>query len=404
MVELIVAVSASARPTFESQFDERTAGLWRDTVELRDLYEAREDKEANNGDLQHLASRTNATIIAARDLTAKWLEVDLGVKRLTSAEMKSYINDWFAQRSLSWRDNVDKCRLSGGYRWLDVKQWRDQFKRVDSVRGLRVASGILAQLKIVRVGELAEWFDNLPEVDHNAFFVGSDPHSGDFGIINTLSTRIPGPKLHEASALPMLEKNARLRLFSDGGWTGGESVRRLECLFTPCEKKANAAGLDNTVMMRFAYITDLAERRLNKKLEEMAAASGSHPKVHISSPPANRLLVNGEHGTETGLAFQSASIRKFVDPVNSAAMRELCKKIGDQLWAKYPLGTSNIASTIAFEHSLPKAMLPVLIMTGEVLAEDGTKFTWLPLLSSRHVSNPATDKAGYHCSTCPLVD
>lgn len=404
MVELIVAVSASSRPSFESQFDERTAGLWRDTVELRELYEAREDKETNNGDLQHLARRTNAKIIAASDLTSEWLEKEFDVKRLTNAEIKTYVNEWFAHRSLAWRDNVDKCRSSGGYRWLDIKQWRDQFKRVDSVRGLRVASAILAQLRIVRVGELAEWFDNLPDVDHNAFFIGSDPHSGDFGIITTLSTRIPGPKLHEASALPMLEKSARLRLFSDGGWTGGESVRRLECLFTPCDKKANAVGADNTVLMRFAYITDVAERRLNKKLDEMAAASGSYPKVHISSPPANRLLVNGEHGTETGLAFQSASIRKFVDPANSAAMRELCKKIGDQLWAKYPLGTSNIASTIAFEHSLPKAMLPVLIMTGEVLAEDDSTFTWQPLLASRHVSHPAGDTAGYHCDICPLVE
>ena len=403
MVELIVAVSATARPTFEAQFDERTAGLWRDRIELRELYEAREDKESNNGDLQHLANRKNATIIAARDLTSEWLEEEFGVKRLTSAEMKVYINDWFAARSLALRDNVDKCRTSGGYRWLDIKEWRDQFKRVDSARGLRVASGILAQLKIVRIGEMADWFDDLPEVDHNAFFVGSDPHSGDFGIVNTLAARIPGPKLHEVSALPKLEAGARVRLFSDGGWSGGESARRLECLFTACANKTNAARPDTPVSMRFAYLTDVADRRLLKKIDDLSTKAGTGLDVRISTPPANRLLVNGEHGTETGLAFQSASIRKFVDPANSSAMRELCKKIGDQIAKKRPLGTNEIASTIAFEHSLPKAMLPVLIMGGEVMAEDGSKFLWRPLLASKHVSDPAKDSPSYYCGDCPLA-
>lgn len=403
MIALFVAVSAKVKPRFEEEFDERTAGTWRKSVQIVALNDLKEHKESNNGDVDHLARTTDATIVAANDLTSKCLEDRSNVKRLSRPKLIQYVNDWFLTKGISWRANVDEARRHSAYRWVGVSEWREQFNRVDPVRGLRVAAAILVQLKIARVSEIAEWFDGLSPVEHNAFFVGSDPHSGDFGIINTLAARIPGQKLTEVRQLPELAATDHVRLFSDGGWSGGESVRRLECMYQSCCKKARSLGPDNSVSMRFAYLTDVAESALKKKVDDLIQR-GLTKRVHISCPPENRLLVEGEHGVEKGLAFQDSNVCAYVDLLNPGAMRELCRTIGEQLAERRPLGTHEIASTIAFEHSLPKAMLPVLITGGqEVRAHDGQTFIWKPLLSSQHVSNPAEDQKGYYCETCPLA-
>ena len=123
----------------------------------------------------------------------------------------------------------------------------------------------------------------------------------------------------------------------------------------------------------------------------------------IACPTGNRLTLTGSSINSRGLAFQSTFLRNFVDGSNENAMLELCQKIGLQLTQDRPLGTQNIASTIAFGHSLPRAMLPLYIVEDkEVESADGTRFIWKALIKSKHLTNPAADDKNVYCGYCPL--
>lgn len=114
-----------------------------------------------------------------------------------------------------------------------------------------------------------------------------------------------------------------------------------------------------------------------------------------------RLNVKDGAGVATGLAFRDPQILNYV---SSAEMQELCLRIGRRIAKRRPLGTHEIASTIGFWHSLPKAMLPVLIMGGGPIQDvNGERFSWHPLVVSQHVLNPQPDIPGYHCKECPLA-
>jgi hypothetical protein len=175
-------------------------------------------------------------------------------------------------------------------------------------------------------------------------------------------------------------------------------------MYTPCSKKPHALTPGQKLFIRFAYLTDIAEEALWNAihaLQEKAQCNAQN--IDVSAPEGNVLKVDPT-GTMMGLAFQEKEILEFVDPTNLGTMKAICKQIGDQINKGRPLGTGQIASTIAFEHSLPRAMLPLLIFgASKITAHDGTKFAWRPLLTSQHVLSPAKVDQSLHCSTCPLV-
>lgn len=404
MVRLIIAVGNPLADAIEEKLQERTAGLWPLQVHTHRLDAT--DKQQNTGDIDSLARKhPTSLILASQDLCSKDLDNSFpNVRRLKKDNLVAYLDQWLADSGLSWRANAEACRREGSFSWLPVSDWCQQFARVDPDKGRRVAAAILAQLRVATVGEMAEWFDGLSEVDHSLYFIGADPHSGDHSLVNVLSSRIEGSKLTDALKAPLLPEGAKVRLFADAAWSGGEAERRIECLYTACDKKVGALGPRNELSVRFAYLTDVADEAIAEKVEELATAGKcSYRKVKVSCPDGHRLVVNPT-GKSRGLAFQRSEILEFVDSADPHAMRTLCKKIGEQIAKRRPLGTDDIASTIAFEHSLPRAMLPVLIFGGpKVKAHDGTEFVWKPLMQSKHVDKPAKMDPSVHCEACPLV-
>ncbi len=404
MVRLILAVGKSLADAIEEKLHERTAGLWPSQVHLHRLNAT--DKQHNTGDIDSLARKhTTAVILASQDLCSKDLDSSFpNVRRLKKDNLVAFLDQWLAESGLSWRANAEACRSKGSFRWLPVSDWCQQFARVDPEKGRKVAAAILAQLRVATVGEMAAWFDGLSEVDHNLYFIGADPHSGDHSLVNVLSSRIDGSKLSDALKAPVLPEAAKVRLFADAAWSGGESERRIECLYTACAKKVGSLGPKNELSIRFAYLTDFADDAIAEKVEELVnAGKCTYRRVKVTCPEGHRLEVNPT-GKSLGLAFQRKEILEFVDPADLQAMRALCKQIGEQIAKNRPLGTDAIASTIAFEHSLPRAMLPVLIFGGpKVKAHDGTEFVWKPLVQSMHVDKPGKMDKSVHCEECPLT-
>ena len=403
-IRLYVAISELIIFKFEQTLDERTAGAWRDLVSLIGLYPDKQDKEANDGWVEHYASQCEVEFVyAAHDLTSTRLSHLPKVLRLTRGELVEKTNQWLRSHRLGWRTNVEVARGVGTYRWCDIKSWVDQFTRMDPIRGRRVAAGLLLQLRIVKLNDLAKCFDLSDSADHNSYFVGSDPHSGDFGLVNILAALLPGSKLTDAQQMPPMNPTASIRVFSDAGWSGGESIRRLQCIYRRCHNKTFYIGAGNRLTLRFAFITDIAEQRLADEVRQLRSSGATNVDVQISYPVQNRLIVKGEHGEDGGLAFQNQYVKRHVDPSDEGAMRETCSAIGSKLSVWRPLGTRDVASTIGFEHSLPRAMLPVFIVEDkEVRDHPGKQFVWQALIRSKHLTAPAADKKEHYREDCPL--
>ena len=405
-MRLVIAIPISQRSEYEGVLEERTAGTWREFVYIQDLGLESADKTANDNWVSHWASDAVVDLVlAANDLTSRRLQCYPKVVRCTRAQQRVKVNDWVERRGLSWRRNLEEAKRITPYAWCDATEWIEQFARVAGDTGRRLAKALLQQLKIVRPEELAEWFRCEPHCDWNAYFIGSDPHSGDHGMVTTLSAILPGQNLSEAQQIPELRNGEALRIFMDAAWSGGESARRLKCIYTPCGRKKATPSNGTTVWLRFAYLTDIAERKLSKVVEDLVSSGLVVQRPDVSCPVVNRLKVGTLPESTSGLAFQHAALRRYVDPVDDSTMRKICLQIGRQLAKQRPLGTQNIASTIGFAHSLPKAMLPVFIVgDGEVQSADGGTFVWRALVRSMHMSNPGVEDKSVYCADCALND
>lgn len=401
MKQLIVAATPDRIAQLEDELSDSTAGRWKRHVQFTRLSDL--NRAANDTALRDVsATHPEAQCFADKNVTSRALE-DSGVTRMTTGELHSRTNDWLDKHRISWRGNVAECKKHGSYRWMDIDEWRHQFKRVDPVLGPSVAVAILAQLRIVGMQELGEFLTGgLQEASHSTYFMGADPNSGDHGVAMMLIQSINNKKLSEAFKLPKLTPDSIIRMFNDGGWSGGESSQRLKCLYRSCDRKACQVEPSQPLEMRFAFITDIAERVLQSSIDQIEGDFKVNKRsITISCPEENRLRLLDNLGETIGLAFRDPDISRYVDP---AAMEALCKRIGKKIAGKRPLGTQKIASTIGFWHSLPKAMLPVLIMGGGPMRDGkGGEFSWHPLISSQHVLRPEQDDPDYHCKDCPLA-
>lgn len=398
-MKLTLAVGASLRSELTAKLTATTVGRWPRHVTFIELGT---NRNVNEDAIRNLAAAEDSDIYASADITTARLEDDYrAVKRFSRRNLEAEVCKWLDERRLSWQGNVNVIRQRGAFRWSEASQWRSQFAEVNPQIGIKVADGLLAQLEVQTAKGLQNSLLAGPACGpYNAFFLGSDPHSGDHGLLPVLSQAIDGPQLFNAFKLPALPTGAELHLFSDGGWSGGEAVRRLKCMATPCDKKNGHVGPTNTIAMRFAYLTDVAALAIQEELTDLTR-SGHIAGGRVLCPADNKIKVRSM-GEKTGMAFRDKDILYYVDPVNPAAMFDLCETIGLQLSPKRPMGTHGIASTIAFEHSLPKALLPLFIYGGKVKTHMGKNLTWRPLLDSAHVSSPAMNADDYHCEPCAL--
>lgn len=397
MTKLVLAVAPESRGQIEALLHEHTAGRWPRWVDFFPL-KAR-TKAENDSELHAFAADIGSQILAASNLTSEWVtELNPNVKRLQRDGLVAAVVKSLDDERRTWQSTLSALKGLSGAQLLDVAEWRGQFTRIDPVVGPRVAKAILAQLRVVRMSELADALVAGGEYDYNVCFYGNDPHSGDTALVTPLASRIDGQKLFEAAKLPTLSNGAPVRLFSDGGWSGGETAKRIECLTTPCQNKVGYVGASNVLHVSLGFITTKALSRveaLGKQLVNDGKLAGLEVKC------AN--VLDAKAGPGLGLAFADPAVNSFVDPRNPFAFYDFCKKVGAAIDAKRPLGTLDLASTVVFEHSLPKALLPLLIFGGaQVEAADKTLFGWKPLLRSQHVQNPAKNNPTHHCSDCPL--
>lgn len=404
MPVLCVAIPHEGAERIFKQWDERTAGGWRRHTRVSYLTS---DKCSNDGLVSGLAKNAGTMVLASQHLTSvACTRLYRNVQRLKTHQLTEEALKYFENSGLDWRRRAALECAKTPFKCISPDEWVQQFDLVDPTIGRKAAAALLAQFQILGPAELAERFSNLPEVDLHATFYGADPHSGDLALVNILSARVNNVLLGECTKLPKLKPSARVRLYCDGSWSGGETQRRISCLFTSCSKKAGALAATNTLDVHVAVITDAAKATIDAKLTELAASRRvTKGHVRVTFPPGNPLPVTGVHTGQKGLAFQDSTLLKYVDE-DLGSLRRLCKKIGEQLVGEgRALGTNGIASCIGFSHSLPGAMLPLFTLGGrKVTGSDGKAFTWRSLVHSEHFSGGVPDQADYHCESCPLAD
>ena len=398
MTKLVLAVAPASRRRIEALLLEHTAGRWRHWITIHPL--SPRTKAENDSELHELASISDTPIFAAMTLTSGWLTITHPhIRRLQSDLFLSELVRWLDAEGLTWQSGLRTLEGLSGFQLGNEGDWRGQFAKVDPLVGPRVAKALLAQLRVVRMNELAGFLTATGDFDYNVYFTGNDPHSGDFAMVAPLASRIDGDKLWEASKLPKdIPDGARIRLFSDGAWSGGETEKRIKCLTKECQKKAAYVRPTQTLHVSLGFATTNAMSRVKTRGDKFTAQN-----VLAGFELDCRNVLDPKAGLGQGLAFVDEDVNSFVDPANPKTFFEFCKNLGAMVYPNRPLGTMNIASTIAFEHSLPKAMLPFFIFGGgQVKASDGTLFGWKPLLQSKHVQMPAQNNPEHHCPECAL--
>lgn len=401
MLRLIVAMPEDGLRSAKSKWDELSAGAWTDHVEIVTLGS---DKATNDNLVMSLASSLDVMVYVSQHLTSASL-TRFNIKRLKKHELIRQIEEWLDARGLNWRTrSLRECGKTP-YKSISGDEWVSQFAKVDPVLGRRAGAALLAQFRIADAADFANYFDDLPSVDQNAFFLGADPHSGDLSLVNVLSANIDNSALHDSRRLPVMNKQHKVRLFCDGSWSGGETLRRVRCLFKACDKKSNALHSSQRLDVRLGFITDVAEKRIERELDKLAQEGlVSQGHVRVTCPDGNRFSLLGAKSGQKGLAFQNLALLRYVD-ADEKALRKLCKRIGEQILPDKPLGTNDIASCIGFWYSLPAAMLPLFIIDGgDVVGADGVIFKWRALLRSKHTTTGLLDDPFHHCVSCPLAD
>lgn len=402
MQRLRVAMPEEGSAKAFQQWDERSAGAWRHHVEVHYLTD---DKITNDGIVASLAKSPGTLVLASQHLTSVAVTYNRrNIQRLKKHALMRAVEDWIDENDLDWRLRTKRHCEKTPFKCISADEWVTQFDRVDPKLGRRAGAALLAQFRVIGPAEFAEYFSDLPPANLSTYFIGADPHSGDFALVQVLAANIDNAHLRESRSLPALKNDALVRLYCDGSWSGGETQRRIRCMFTKCEKKDNALISTQRLNVHVGFITDIAEGVIARELQQLVDM-GTVQKgfVRVTCPESNRLILNGVQTGQKGLAFHDPVLLEYVD-TDPRALQRLCKEIGEQMSHK-PLGTNEIASCIAFSHSLPAAMLPLFTVDGvQVTGSNGEKFAWKALLKSKHVSTGQDDDPDHHCEQCPLAD
>ena len=402
-MRLFVAMPEKGSEKVLNKWDELSAGAWRNHVEVHYLTS---DKTANDGLVSSLARYAGSLVYASHHLTSIAVaKQQWNIQRLMKYKLEEAVEQWLDERDLIWRTRAKRQCAKTPFKSISADEWVSQFARVNPSLGRRAGAALLAQFRVVDAADFATYFSGLPEVDQSAYFLGADPHSGDLSLVNVLSANIDNRVLHDSRNLPAMKRDARVRLFCDGSWSGGETQRRIHCMFKACDKKSNSLLASQRLDVRLGFITDIAEKRIVRELQILASGGVvQQGLVVVTCPDGNRFNLAGSNSGQKGLAFHDLALLRYVD-ADPKALQRLCKEIGEQVQPGKPLGTNGIASCIAFWYSLPAAMLPLFIVDGaEVKSADGDTFKWKPLLRSLHTATGRDDDPTHHCTTCPLAD
>jgi len=324
--------------------------------------------------------------------------------------------------NLHWRIIAEKEWRKSSLYHLHPDEWIHQFVKLgNQYRNIGIA--LLKNLRVVTEAELRDAF-KLTEADRtglniaHAFFHDDEPGSSSLAVQNVLEHMYSFPEniikidLDSEQYLENINNVDVLFVYEDGLWSGVELVRRLNAICeTPLITKPN-------LQLHFKYgITSdvgLSAARLFSKHKALSRLQFHPAKNHHYSflkDGVDTCLNHLENWNDITIrnaldkeiepyAFRSADM--WIDENDRKKAISVCAEIGRQLVrpflerkekrkankneviiseemiSKWELGACGFASTIMFASSIPKPVLPLMWLQGDVKLEDKSVY-WKPL-------------------------
>lgn len=426
----LVLINRNQAADFRRLIQAQAREGWEDAIEIREIVQRKELRGANSTEPAKNADRVlrewhdgEFSLLIVQEHLA--IEFD----RLKRAEIKirgpksyasvfSEVNEELKHRKIHWLAHSDSQWRSSSIRSLHPDAWRNQF----SVLGFPwVGEALLKMLRVVSDGDVRDAFLISPSElvgckSIHAYITDDEPGSSWLKIKDILEhlypaeivTDIPG----ESIAATLIEKIKDVvdvvYLYEDGLWSGVELVKRLRSL---CDMKDR---LPSGLRIHFCYgaTTDagLCAGRMylrRQKTGNVVLHSAREHHEFLKEGAATELL-KFDHMDEEEVRV---AIDKMIQPYafrslplwqgrNDEAM-SVCIEIGKQLvkpWlerrqsknaagtatvsehriGRWALGAFRFASTIIFSSSVPKPVLPVMWLDGQVSFQ-GKGLHWRPL-------------------------
>lgn len=351
-----------------------------------------------------------ARVFVERDLKLKTLALEReGVKLrdCSRASMLHEILDELKRRRLHWLDHSVHEWNKSGICHLHPQAWREQFATLGHDW---IGEGILKQLRVISDAELRKALV-VPEPDllglsvAHACVLDNEAGSSSVNVRDLLEHTYPCDVLAlDFKTQPDgLESVDHLYVYEDGLWSGVELVKRLAMIANWPRIKSR----ELKVTFRFAATSEagLYAARHFLKREKLTSVDVMVGKLlHFT-----HLNTRGNARDLLTRAITDDEVRKTIDGlVEPMAFRdqdvwlgrapeamEICKEIGEQLvrpWItrtkgptevdqrapKWALGAFSFASVTSFSKSVPKPVLPLIWLNGEVEL-NGSKVQWRPL-------------------------
>lgn len=333
-----------------------------------------------------------------------------GVRMRCTAHHTIYqeLIDELKKRKLHWDTHSRDQWENSSIRHLDPQAWREQFIKLGYGW---IAEGLLKQVRVVgdaelggafRVGD-AEMFGL--NVAHGC--VKDSAPGSSSGNVKDILEHIYPSKAFEVDLTvdhsELFSEHDTLYLYEDGLWSGVELVSRLEAVAKWSAVKQRALR----VVFKFGVTSDaglFAARNFVKRerLTTVEISAGIIAHHQLLAPGAiSEIVANAQKDDQSvrreldrrvcSSAFDSDSI--WAGRAEEA--KEVCQKIGRQLAAawiqrekkkeateeeieKWSLGAYRYASMTSFAKSVPKPVLPLLWLDGQIEMQ-GKKETWRPL-------------------------
>lgn len=348
----------------------------------------------DSNDLKH-DYEENTHIRSTNSLTTLYKEISTVLKLL----------------GLHWLIHANKEWEKSSIKSISPEAWVEQFARLGEKE---IAKRLLKSLRVIEDTTLRNSFSNRKEemlglrVGHGFFF---DEEKGSSSIVvqQVLEHMYPGKvyklKTEDATTWADLDID-RLYVYEDGLWSGVELVRRLEAIV----ESQHFKNSDLHFYFKFSATSDIglaAARFYTRKIKSsrfhfIPGEVGNHFEFFRRDADISSFVISSEGKVQRDFLDGLVEPYAFKNPDIWADGRDqaisLCEQVGDQLiipflarksnkspseismdeCKRWRLGAMNFASTVVFSSSIPKPVLPLMWLQGEV-AINGRQVDWRPL-------------------------
>lgn len=435
--KLLLLLVESSHQSLERRINDACLPAWRSYIEIRSFPEQKSVRKTDHAD--DFEEDTNEIVADCqagkfyRVIAQKFVALDTArlrqavnltnIIKSSDGILDEVVKEMTSQ-NMHWRAHARTQWAKSDIKHLSPEKWCEQFTRLGV--SASVGQNLLKMLRVVSDDELRESF-KVPEAEClgqnvvHAYFADNEHGSSSLSIKSVLEHMYPEGHVvgidFSQKWLPLIQSATVVYMYEDGLWSGVELVKRLLNLVNTPELAEIPAQLN----FRYGITCDagIMAGRLHNRKKKLTNINV------ISSPGSNHysfLKVSELRTLVESVLEDDDVVRKAIDAAvepfafaqiaiwGALSLRDsalhVCETIGAQLVPtflqrremekqgtvgsnqlpviseekakKWALGAMKFASTIVFAKSIPKPVLPLMWLDGQVNYQ-GKSIQWEPL-------------------------